>query len=161
MLSKLKELSKDTLVYGVSTIVGKFFNFILVPFYTQVFPTDEFGVFGYFYSFQAFLNIAIIYGMDVAYLKFASKSDPENKSKWYSTAFLFILTTTTIFTTAMFLGRGPIANLMEGSTGHQHIIAYLSGILFFDVIGQVPFADLRLQRKTVKFATIRLVNHSY
>ena len=60
MIDKLKELTKDTALYGISTIVGRFLNFILVPFYTNVFAPDEFGIYSYIYAFLAFINIVYI-----------------------------------------------------------------------------------------------------
>jgi O-antigen/teichoic acid export membrane protein len=67
----LKQLSKDTAVYGVSTIVGRFLNFLLVPFYTNIFLPEEYGIITNIYAFIAILNIIFIYGMDAAYLRFA------------------------------------------------------------------------------------------
>lgn len=158
MQNKIKELSKDTIVYGVSTILGKFLNFVLVPFYTQVFPPDQFGVFGYFYSFQAFLIVGLIFGMDVAFMKYASLPEEDDKKKWYSTAFITLLISSFVFTLAMILFRSPIINLLYGSTRYESIIVYLAGILFFDVICQVPFSSLRLRRRTIKFASIKMIN---
>ena len=66
MLDKIKELTKDTALYGISTIVGRFLGFILVPFYTNVFSPEEFGIQSYIYAFLAFVNIVYIYGMDAS-----------------------------------------------------------------------------------------------
>lgn len=158
MNSKIKELSKDTIVYGVSTILGKFLNFVLVPFYTQVFAPQAFGVFGYFYSFQAFLMVGLIFGMDVAYMKYASQVEERDKRHWYSTAFIAVLISSFFFSLAMIIFRVPIINVLYGSTQYESIIVLLAGILFFDVVSQVPFSNLRLRRKTVKFASIKLIN---
>ena len=72
MFDKIKQLTKDTAIYGVSTIVGRFLTFLLVPFYTNIFPPDEYGIVANLYIFIAILNIIYIFGMDAAYLKFAS-----------------------------------------------------------------------------------------
>ncbi|MDP3581796.1 MAG: hypothetical protein Q8S39_07660, partial [Ignavibacteria bacterium] len=73
MLDKIKQLTKDTAVYGISTILGRFFGFILTPFYTHVLPDKgEMGIFNNYYAAIAFLNVVFIYGMDAAFMKYAS-----------------------------------------------------------------------------------------
>ena len=69
MLDKIKELTKDTAIYGISTIVGRFLGFLLVPFYTNVIDTTDFGIYSNIYAYLAFLNIVFIYGMDAAFMK--------------------------------------------------------------------------------------------
>lgn len=81
MLDKIKQLTKDTALYGISTIIGRFLGFILVPFYTNVFSPTEFGIQSYIYAFLAFANIVYIYGMDAAFMKFATV-DENNKKKF-------------------------------------------------------------------------------
>ena len=85
MFEKIKELTKDTAIYGISTIVGRFFNFLLVPFYTNVFSTSEYGVAFLIYSYLAFLNIIYIYGMDAAFMKYTSLAEGDEKQKTFST----------------------------------------------------------------------------
>ena len=82
MIEKLKELTKDTALYGISTIIGRFLGFILVPFYTNVFSPEEFGIQSYLYAFLAFANIVYIYGMDASYMKYATVIE-EDKKKDY------------------------------------------------------------------------------
>ena len=72
MYEKLKQLTKDTAVYGISTIVGRFLTFLLVPFYTNVFSPSDYGVVSNLYIFIAIFNVVLIYGMDAAFLKFGS-----------------------------------------------------------------------------------------
>jgi len=90
MFDKLKQLGKDTAIYGVSTMVGRFLNFLLVPFFTNVFTPSEYGVIQIIYAYVAILNIFYIYGMDSAYLKFASFKDNGNeKDKFSNRIFLY------------------------------------------------------------------------
>lgn len=91
MLEKIKELTKDTAIYGISTIVGRFLGFFLIPFYTNVINTHDFGIYSNIYAYLAFLNIFFIYGMDAAFMKYASlKEDKSEKKKIFSTTYLLL-----------------------------------------------------------------------
>lgn len=156
MIEKLKELTKDTALYGISTIIGRFLGFILVPFYTNVFSPDEFGIQSYLYAFLAFANIVYIYGMDAAFMKFATVVE-EDKDKVYSTGFLTVLITTIVFSGILLLTNSWIAqqtDLLE----YSNIFLLVIGILFLDSIALIPFSDLRLERKAKKFAIIKIFN---
>ena len=72
MLDKLKQLTKDTAIYGISTMAARFITFLLVPFYTNIFNPDEYGIITNLYAFIGLMNIIYIYGMDAAYMKFAA-----------------------------------------------------------------------------------------
>ncbi len=157
MIDKLKELTKDTAVYGVSTIVGRFLNFLLVPFYTNVFTTAQFGIYTNIYAYLAFLNIVYIYGMDAAYLKYAS-IEKKSKKKIFSTAFLFVTLSTAALTLIFYLFRAPIARAMLVPDKYTHLINYVILILIFDTLALIPFGNLRLERKSVKFSIIKVLN---
>jgi O-antigen/teichoic acid export membrane protein len=81
MFDKIKQLSKETVIYGLSNIVSRFLNFLLVPFYSHVFLRSEFGEFSLVYAYLSFLNILFIYGMDAAFMKYKSVSENEDKKK--------------------------------------------------------------------------------
>ncbi|MCB9247197.1 MAG: oligosaccharide flippase family protein [Ignavibacteriales bacterium] len=102
MLDKIKELTKDTALYGISTIVGRFLGFILVPFYTNVFTTQEFGIQSYLYAFLAFANIVYIYGMDAAFMKFATVNEKDERTV-FSTGYIFVTITTLAFSVILVL----------------------------------------------------------
>ena len=97
MLKKLIELSKDTAVYGVSTIIGRFLAFLLFPLYTNVFTPDEFGIYTLVYAYLAFLNVVYIYGMDAAFMKYTSLAEGDEKQNTFSTPYLFVAFTSVIF----------------------------------------------------------------
>ncbi|MBK7105852.1 MAG: oligosaccharide flippase family protein [Ignavibacteriae bacterium] len=156
MLDKIKQLTKDTALYGISTIIGRFLGFILVPFYTNVFSPTEFGIQSYIYAFLAFANIVYIYGMDAAFMKFATV-DENNKKKVYSTGYIFVTITTLIFSIFLFGTYKWIANETD-LTNYSHIFLYVIGILFLDTATLIPFSNLRLERKAFKFALIKILN---
>ncbi|MEE9430470.1 MAG: oligosaccharide flippase family protein [Melioribacteraceae bacterium] len=156
MFDKIKELTKDTALYGISTIIGRFLSFILVPFYTNVFTTEQFGIFSYIFAFLAFANIVYIYGMDAAFMKYATSEEYEKK-KVYSTAYLSSFVTTILFSVILFFNYEWIASSLD-FLNYSHIFLYVVAILFLDSSSLIPFANLRLERKAKKFATIKIVN---
>lgn len=159
MLEKIKELTKDTAIYGISTIVGRFLGFFLIPFYTNVINTHDFGIYSNIYAYLAFLNIFFIYGMDAAFMKYASlKEDKTEKKKIFSTAYLFVTLTTILLTVILYLLKTPFSRLMEIPNEYSKLYYYLICILIFDTLALVPFANLRLERKSGKFTSIRLSN---
>ncbi|MCF8267470.1 MAG: oligosaccharide flippase family protein [Ignavibacteriales bacterium] len=158
MIEKLKELTKDTAIYGISTIFGRFFGFVLVPFYTNVFDREIFGVYSYLYSILAFLNIAYIYGMDAAYLKFASDARGDLKKDVFSSPFIFVLISSVIMSGLIWLFDGQITASLGLDSEYTRIVFYIALILILDTISLIPFAALRLERKALKFATIKTLN---
>ncbi len=158
MKEKLKELTKDTAIYGISTILSRFLNFLLVPFYTHVFSTSDNGVMAIVYVYIAFFNIIYLYGMDSAYLKFASVKDEKNPGSVFSTSFLFVLLTSFVLSLSVLLFSKEFALMINLQARYSNLITYSGLILFFDSISMIPFAYLRLIRKAKKFALIKTLN---
>ncbi len=159
MLEKIKQLTKDTAVYGVSTIVGRFLGFLLVPFYTNIFPPDQLGIYSNIYAYLAFFNIMYIYGMDVAFMKYASLEEENKKIKTiFSTTYFTIIFSSILLSFILFLFKNPVVEFSKISGNLELIFYYLLTILFFDTLVLVPFAHLRLQRKAKKFAFLKIVN---
>ena len=158
MKDKIKELSKDTILYGISTIVGRFLGFILVPFYTNVFTTTENGIFNNVYAYLAFFNVVYIYGMDAAFMKFYSLADNSKKKDTFSTPYIFVLATSIVFSLFLIVFKSSFLQLMEIPPGHSSLHNYLVLILLFDTLALVPFANLRLHRRVIKFTSIKITN---
>ncbi len=158
MFDKLKELSKDTAVYGISTILGRFLSFLLVPLYTNVFTTSDYGIFAYLYTILAFMNIVYIYGMDVAFLKYASLAEEKQKKDYFSTPYIVVMFTALMATVVFYLYRTPLNHALDIPSQYNSLIVYLILILLFDTLCLIPFANLRLQRKAGKFAAIKILN---
>jgi O-antigen/teichoic acid export membrane protein len=156
MLDKIKSLSKQTLIYGTSTIIGRFLNFILVPFYTNVFPPSEYGVVAIIFAYIAFLNIIYTLGFEAGYFRFASSNEIGTEKQNFSHPFITILCNSSVFSVIILLFSGPISEVV-GLTSRS-IIIYSAFILFFDALSLVPFAYLRLKNKAKVFALIRLIN---
>lgn len=160
MIEKIKELTKDTAIYGISTIIGRFLGFMLVPFYTNVksISTTDFGIYSNIYAYLAFLNIVFIYGMDAAFMKYASLAEKSEKKKIFSTTYFFISLTTLALALLLYLLKTPFSQLMEIRDEHTALYSYLIFILILDTLALVPFASLRLERKAGKFTAIKLTN---
>lgn len=159
MREKFKELTKDTAVYGISTILSRFLTFILVPFYSHVLGKAENGIVGYIYAYIAFLNIIYLYGMDSAYLKYASTNkDEKNKKSVFSTPYIFVTITSVIISLLIIIFRPQVNAAMDIPQDRWDISYYFTFILFFDALAVIPFAHLRLIRKARKFALIKTVN---
>jgi O-antigen/teichoic acid export membrane protein len=158
IFDKIKELSKDTAIYGISTIVGRFLSFLLVPFYTNIFHPAQYGIIANIYIFIGIFNIAYIYGMDAAYLKYASLPSPADEKDNFSTPYLTVFLSGVFLSIVMILIREPVFSLLEVPVNYYSLMYYSAGILFLDSITVIPFIQLRLQRKAKKFAAFKLIN---
>lgn len=156
MLDKIKSLSKQTLIYGTSTIIGRFLNFILVPFYTNVFPPSEYGIVAIIFAYVAFLNIVYSFGFEAGYFRFASSNEIGTEKENFSHPFIAIACNSAVFSGVILLFSGAISGVIGLSS--SSIITYTAFILFFDALALVPFAYLRLKNKAKLFAAIKLIN---
>ncbi|MBC5775642.1 polysaccharide biosynthesis C-terminal domain-containing protein [Pontibacter sp. KCTC 32443] len=156
-MSIAKKLVGQTAAYGLSSIVGRMLNYLLIPIYTSVFLTEEYGVVTYLYAFVGFFNVLYTYGMETAFFRFANKQGAD-KYKIYNQVLSAILTSSVILTSILMLLSGPIADYKNFSEQEQNYILWLAAILAIDAIVAIPFAWLRLQGKAVKFASIKMAN---
>jgi O-antigen/teichoic acid export membrane protein len=160
MYEKLKELTKDTAVYGISTIVGRFLNFILVPFYTNVFLPSDYGIIQLIYSYVAILNIVYIYGMDSAYLKFAAFREIGDDKDNFSTPYISVFITSLILSLLIILNQSSIALSLGVPEKYHYLILLASGMLFLDANAVIPFLKLRLDRHAKKFSIFKIIQIS-
>jgi O-antigen/teichoic acid export membrane protein len=173
MRKELAALSRETLIYGASTVVGRFLNFLLVPFYVNVLhSTSEYGISSVLYTWIAFLNVIYPLGLEGAYFRYASRGEGEahdldRESRLFSGSFDLVLFAGAIFSFTFFLVAPGIAPILfyDPKTDISsmlpmliRITRYSSLILLFDGLSVLPFADLRLEHQAKKFATIKLTN---
>ena len=158
MLEKIKELSKDTAIYGISTMVGRFLNFLLVPFYTHVFSSGDYGIISNIYATIGILNILYLYGMDASYLRYAAKIEIGNERDNFSTPFLLVFLTSILFSLIVLLLRFPILNVLEIPHEYVYLIYLTAPILLIDSLNAIPFIKLRIERKAKKFAAFKIIN---
>ena len=160
MFDKLKELTKDTAIYGISTMVGRFLNFILVPLYTNIFAPAEYGIIQLIYAYMAILNIVFIYGLDSAYLKFASFKDIGDEKDNFSTPYISVFATSLLFVLLIVVNISAIGTSLRIPSEFNYLIYLAAGILFLDVNVVIPFLKLRLDRKAKIFSLFRVINIS-
>ena len=158
MRQKIKELTRDTAVYGISTIVGRFLNFLLTPFYTHFITPAEMGIQTNVYAYIAFLNIVYVYGMETAFMKFRARTEGADPRRVYSTASWTLGLTTVGLSLLLLLLRRPMLGLMAIPAGSARLFLYLPAILLFDTLAVIPYANLRMERRAGRFAAIRLAN---
>ena len=150
-------LVKDTAIYGLSSIVGRFLNYLLVPIYTQKMSVEsgEYGVITNVYAYVALLLVILTYGMETTFFRFANKQD-ENPEKVYSTALWTVGATSLLFVVVTMLNLQPIANLMQYGD-HPDYIACMFTVGAIDAFQCILFAYLRYQKRPIKFAALKLL----
>ena len=158
MLDKIKQLTKDTAVYGISTMVGRFLNFLLVPLYTNLFLPKEYGIQSQIYVFISILNIILLFGMDTAYMKYAVdvKNSDEDKNN-FSTPYLTVMIVSFFICLLVIIFQNPIFSILEIPQEYNYLIFYTSLILFLDSLTIIPFVKLRIERKAKKFALFKFL----
>ncbi|HKI79986.1 MAG TPA: oligosaccharide flippase family protein, partial [Ignavibacteriaceae bacterium] len=158
MLNKLKELSKDTAIYGVSTMVGRFLTFLLVPFYTHVFSDFDYGIVSNLYIFIAIFNVIFIYGMDAAYLKYAAAQSEKDDKNNFSTPYLSVFAFGVILVLLILILKKGIFVTFDIPFDHLNLVFLVVPILFIDALNVIPFIKLRIERNAKKFASFKLIN---
>lgn len=154
-MSPLRKLASQTAVYGLSTILGRFLNYLLVPLHTRVFDTDEYGVVSELYAYISFFLVVLTYGMETAFFRFSQ--DEEKKDKVFPTAFVSVSISSVVFMLGMGVFAQPIANAIH-YPNHPEYIVIFSLILGFDAMASIPFALLRQQGRPAKFAIVKNIN---
>uniref|UniRef100_Q3ATD3 Polysaccharide biosynthesis protein n=1 Tax=Chlorobium chlorochromatii (strain CaD3) TaxID=340177 RepID=Q3ATD3_CHLCH len=159
-LSKLKLLFKDTVIYGASTILARSLNYVLVPVYANTLSTFENGIQTIIYANIALANVLFSYGLETSYLKVAAdthREGSEGEKPLFSTAVLTLLATSTLFALLIVLLAPWIGALVGLDSGAAPFVRYAALILWLDTMLVIPFAELRLRRKALHFATARLL----
>ena len=158
-MSRIQKLASETALYGVSTIIGRMVNFLLVPLYLNVFPVTRYGVVVQVYTVFMVLNILYQYGMESAYLRFASgKRTPAEGKRVFSTAVWTLCCTSLLFAALVAGARMPLSHLAQVGPEWAFLFLYAAGILSMDALAIVPFAQLRLQNRPLRFAVLKLLN---
>lgn len=158
MFEKLKELTKDTAIYGISTMVGRFLNFILVPFYTNIFAPSDYGIVQLLYAYIAILNIVFIYGLDSAYLKFAAFKDIGDEKDNFSTPYIAVFATSLLISFLMIINSDIIGASLRIPSQYNYLIYLGVAIIFIDANAVIPFLKLRLDRKAKTFSLYKIIN---
>lgn len=154
-MNPLKKLAGQTAIYGLSSIVGRLLNYLLVPLYTRYFTTIEYGEVTTLYAYVAFLVIILTYGMETAFFRFSQRE--QNKRLVYSTSLISLLISSAIFIVLMYLNADSVASALNFH-GHPEYVQWFALIVGLDAVSSISFAKLREQNKAARFALVRLLN---
>ena len=116
-MANLKSLAKDTAIYGMSSIIGRFLNYLLVPLYTAKISAASggYGVITNIYAYTALLLVVLTYGMETTFFRYANKSDQDPK-RVYSTT----LTLSSAFPLRILDIRNALSSLQLSNSYSSH-----------------------------------------
>lgn len=154
-LAQLKKLASQTAIYGLSSMLGRLLNYLLVPLYTRLFTPAEYGVVTEFYSYATFLMIVFTYGMETAFFKFYNQTDQPGQV--ISSAILALIPTTILTGALLWLFTPAMVDYL-GYENHPEYFIWFILILMFDALTAIPFARLRALEKPIAFTAYKWVN---
>ena len=156
-MANLKGLAKDTAIYGLSSIVGRFLNYLLVPLYTHVISASSggYGVVTNLYAYTALILVILTFGMETTFFRFANKED-ENPHTVLSTAMAIVGGLTLLFLASVFGFINPIADALGYADHHDYVLT-MAAVVALDALQAIPFSYLRYQKKAIKFASLKLL----
>ncbi len=150
----LKKLASETAIYGISSTLARLINYLLVFLHTYAFETSSYGIVAKFYAWAAILNILYTYGMETAYFRFASKKGADSE-RVYNSALSSLLLTGLLFSGTGFFFSGSIAGLL-GHPESGKYVQWFALIVLTDAVTAIPFARLRIEKKALVFASIKV-----
>ena len=157
-MGKLQTIAKDTAIYGLSSIIGKFLNYLLVPLYTAQLSAASggYGVITNMYAYVALILVILTFGMETTYFRFTNKTHTDSQVV-YSTTLISVGTVCAVFAALVILFIKPISSLM-GYGDHPEWVWVMALTVAIDAFLCIPFAHLRQQKKAFKFASLKLLN---
>ena len=157
-MANLRSLVKDTAIYGISSIAGRFINYLLVPIQTAAFAAGggEYGVVTNIYAYTALLMVILTYGMETTFFRFINKTE-DDPMRVYSTVLVSVGVWSLLFVIAVFALLPQIAGFMK-YPDHPDWVAVMFVCVAIDAFKCIPFAYLRYQKRAIKFACLQLVN---
>ena len=152
----IKSLAKETAVYGVSSIAGRFLNWLLVPLYTYVFATAEYGIVSYLYAMVAVALVILTYGMETGFFRYANDEKYDSETV-YTTSMLSIGCSSLIFTVLLSIFILPVSKIVL-LPHHPGFVWMMGFTVALDAFTNIPFAYLRFRKMAWRFAGIKLLN---
>ena len=156
-MANLKSLAKDTAIYGLSSIVGRFLNYMLVPLYTHYMPKEsgDYGITTNIYAYTALILVLLTFGMETTLFRFANdeKTRPDTV---FTTAMAVIGGLTAVFLLLVFGFITPISSAL-GYADHPEYLLMMAGVVALDAVQAIPFSYLRFQKRPIRFASLKLL----
>lgn len=150
----LKKLASQTAIYGASSIIARFINYLLVPLYTYSFSAAEYGVVSEFYAYAGFFAVLLLLGFETGYFRFRDKESP-GRDRAYSTALIFILGANLAFLALIVLLIQPLSGALHYEQ-HPEYILWMALILAMDAVAAIAFARLRAEERALRFVSIKI-----
>ncbi|MEO6289455.1 MAG: polysaccharide biosynthesis C-terminal domain-containing protein [Ginsengibacter sp.] len=154
-MSSLKKLAGQTAIYGFTNILGRLLNYLLVPLYTGILKPELYAPVTKVYAWIPFLSVLFTYGMETSFFRFSQNT--EDRKKVLSTSSISLLFTTIIFTILLIYFRDVLSLWMDLGN-HPEYIVYFALILAFDTLTAIPFANLRLQNRPIRYSLVKIIN---
>ena len=156
-MPNLKSLAKDTAIYGLSSIVGRFLNYLLVPLYTYYMPHDtgDYGISTNIYAYTALILVLLTFGMETTLFRFAN-DDKCKPDTVFSTVMATVGSLTLLFLLLLFGFITPISNAL-GYAAHPDYLLMMGVVVALDALQAIPFSYLRFQKRPVRFASLKLL----
>ncbi|MBK1646147.1 polysaccharide biosynthesis protein [Thiocapsa imhoffii] len=154
-MNPLKRLASQTAVYGLSSIIGRFLNYLLVPLYTYTFAPADYGVVAEFYAYMGFFAVLLVFGLETGFFRFRAGGEYA-PDVVFATVLRFLVLMNAAFLLAAYLLQQPLADLLRHAANPQYIW-WTAAIIAMDSIGAAAFARLRAEEKALQFAGIKLI----
>jgi len=156
-MANLKGLFKDTAIYGLSSIIGRFLNYLLVPLYTHCMPesSGEYGVSTNMYAYVALTLVILTFGMETTIFRFANK-EGEKPDTVFSTAFFVVAGLSVLFLLGIFGFITPLSDALGYGAHHEYLLM-MAVVVALDAIQALPFSFLRFQKRPIKFAALKML----
>ena len=157
-MGKLTTIFKDTAIYGLSSIIGRFLNYLLVPLYTAQLSAASggYGVITNIYAYTALVMVLLTFGMETTYFRFTNKTHTDSQTV-YSTTLITVGSVSLLFAALVLLFLTPLSQVM-GYGDHPEYVGVMAVTVSIDAFLCIPFAHLRQQKKAMKFAALKLLN---
>lgn len=155
-MANVKSLAKDTAIYGLSSIVGRFLNWLLVPLYTFKLTTGQYGVVTNVYAYVALLLVILTYGMETGFFRFINGKETRDPMRVYSTSLLSLAVTSGLFILVVAVFLGPVSDALDVSS-HPSYAMMMAITVAVDAFTSIPFAYLRYRKQALKFAALKCV----
>ncbi|MBQ8366560.1 MAG: polysaccharide biosynthesis protein [Alistipes sp.] len=161
----LEKLAKQTAIYGISTIVVRFLNYLLTPYYTRIFDQGEYGIVTDIYALIPFALVLLSMGMESSYFRFTTRAEEEGgdiaqgKRKVFATTWGVTSLNAVVFFLVVWLLNAPISSAMGAAyVAHPEYVTIVAAIVMVDVWTMIPFSRLREQGRAMHFVMLKALS---
>jgi O-antigen/teichoic acid export membrane protein len=162
-MSVYKKFAGQTMIYGISTIFSRLFNFILTPIYTSVYAEGVYGIFTKMFAYASIINAILAFGMETTFFRYLNKHE-DRKQEVYNNTFFVIAFISIVFLITGLVFTDHITRFTTNNNGlttyaeQKKYVQYLIWILFTDAICVIPFAKLRADGRPLKYSVVKFLN---